>query len=557
MLDPQVMLLAQQFAGLQKRISQLERNQRASMGPTSVAAGALTFTDTAGTPQLTVGQQPDGTFGAVSVTQQAPAQPDQPLAGPGILGIWMYWDGLMADGSAPRLDYAAAQVHVWAQQGFMPSTATLQGTLASAGLFGAGNLTAGTTYYVALVAVNQAGNQSVPSAYAQATAQSVPASIPPGSVSGLQMQTGTITAAQIAEEAGILGSQIAQNTITDGNIQAGTITANSIASNTITAQQITAGTITTGLLAAGIVVAGIVDGTTITGAQIIADGSSGEILAYSAIPAPGNLIASVSAAPGTDAESNPYLSGVASYANDGSGTFTQMAFGSVTLGNSTYPTEATGAGFAALQTNGSLLLQASGGGGAGVVGAKLLLNQDGTYQANGAMTGALPLVRTDTSVNSNANLVGANRLTAIWTIPANDAAAGTVYEIEMPWSCTMEGQSHTLGLSVDGSGTYTASDSTGGAIVSAGNGLNGTIRAYLMITATGTSGTYLAWVDGTLREQGGNALFSNSACMGQTPVTGSLNTTVSHNVRINSTWSAAATGQTVSGYGSVLTRKGP
>ena len=91
-----------------------------------------------------------------------------------------------------------------------------------------------------------------------------------------------------------------------------------IASGAITASLIAANTITAGQLAAGIVYAGIVDATTITGAQFVAVGSSGEILAYSSTPASGNLIASVSAANGTDAHGNAYLAGSTTYANDGS-----------------------------------------------------------------------------------------------------------------------------------------------------------------------------------------------------------------------------------------------
>jgi hypothetical protein len=73
---------------------------------------------------------------------------------------------------------------------------------------------------------------------------------------------------------------------------------------------IQAGSITASQIAAGIIIAGIVDGTTITGAQIVADGSSGNFLVYSGTPAAGNLIASMSPLGGTDSYGNHYPSGL-------------------------------------------------------------------------------------------------------------------------------------------------------------------------------------------------------------------------------------------------------
>ena len=84
-------------------------------------------------------------------------------------------------------------------------------------------------------------------------------------------------------------------------IQAGSITAALIAAGTITAEQI----------AAGQIIAGIVDGTVISGAQFVAYGAAGEVLVYSGLPAPGNLIGSWSAAPGIDDFTNEYPAGLA------------------------------------------------------------------------------------------------------------------------------------------------------------------------------------------------------------------------------------------------------
>jgi hypothetical protein len=96
-----------------------------------------------------------------------------------------------------------------------------------------------------------------------------------------------------------------------GSIAANTITATQIAANTITATQIAAGTITATQIQAGIVLAGAVNGTLIEGAEFIAYGTDGEVLVYSGTPALGNLLVSVSAETGTDAEGNPYPAGLA------------------------------------------------------------------------------------------------------------------------------------------------------------------------------------------------------------------------------------------------------
>lgn len=76
---------------------------------------------------------------------------------------------------------------------------------------------------------------------------------------------------------------------------------------------LTAETIVSSLLISGIIVSGIVNGTTIMGAQIIADGGSGQFLAYTGSPALNNLIAAISGADGNDNPGNSYFKGVGAY----------------------------------------------------------------------------------------------------------------------------------------------------------------------------------------------------------------------------------------------------
>jgi hypothetical protein len=104
-----------------------------------------------------------------------------------------------------------------------------------------------------------------------------------------------------------------------GSIAVASISAAQIVANTITATQIASGTITATQIASGIVLAGVVNGTLIEGAEFVAYGSTGEILVYSGTPASGNLIASISGAAGTDANSNHYPMGIAAFVNPVSG----------------------------------------------------------------------------------------------------------------------------------------------------------------------------------------------------------------------------------------------
>jgi len=84
-------------------------------------------------------------------------------------------------------------------------------------------------------------------------------------------------------------------------IQAGTIISSLIQAGTIVASNIAANTITAANLVSNIVVATIVDGTIITGAQLVADAASGDVLVYPDTPATGNLIGSWSPIAGNDA----------------------------------------------------------------------------------------------------------------------------------------------------------------------------------------------------------------------------------------------------------------
>lgn len=283
--------LTAQIASMQADIAQLKRNARsAQLGNSSIDDGTLIINDSDGNPQIALGKQPDGTYAHVALTGTGPPPvPSDPIVAPGPAGLYVNWDGTMAGGTPPLSDFAALQVHCSPGSGFTPSSATLQGTMTTAGLFGVGNLTPLTTYYVVFVSVNAAGQTSDPSDQVSGVPQSVLGAIGPGSIDGTAIVTGTITAAQIAAAAAITGSQLA--------------------TGTVTAAQIAGGTITAAELAAGIVYATIVDGTTITGATFAATGVAGQFLGYAGDAALGNLVAWLSPTAGNDVYGNTFTAG--------------------------------------------------------------------------------------------------------------------------------------------------------------------------------------------------------------------------------------------------------
>jgi hypothetical protein len=177
-----------------------------------------------------------------------------------------------------------------------------------------GPVTSGKAVYVSgAAAVGQVPGQLI--AAATIAAQQIAANtitaaqIAANTITAAQIAANTITAGQIAAST-ITAAQIAATTITATQIAAHTITASQIAASTITATQIASNTITATQIQAGTVIAGVVNGTTITGASIIADGSSGEFLVYGGTPTSGNLLVAISGSAGSDSSGNPYANGI-------------------------------------------------------------------------------------------------------------------------------------------------------------------------------------------------------------------------------------------------------
>ena len=113
---------------------------------------------------------------------------------------------------------------------------------------------------------------------------------------------------------------------------------------------------------------------------VFGTGPNTGLFVYSGTPGAGNLILSITAAAGTDPYGNPYKAGTTSYANDGFGSFIQQNAGFLTVGNTTFPDEANGAGALSFGTAGALTLQA------GTSGGTLVLRQDGGETLIGPVT---------------------------------------------------------------------------------------------------------------------------------------------------------------------------
>src|SRR5215471_16312410 len=158
LLDPALASIAHQLGQMKAKIAQLERNQRtAQLGLSSVENGTLQFNDVNGSPVLAIGLQPDGTHAVRAPVATPAGQPSDPIVSPGVGGLYVIWDGLMASGSLPLSDMAGVQVHVSQVQVFTPGPATYVGLLPQSGMFGVGSLDPSDTYYVVLLAVNNAG----------------------------------------------------------------------------------------------------------------------------------------------------------------------------------------------------------------------------------------------------------------------------------------------------------------------------------------------------------------------------------------------------------------
>jgi hypothetical protein len=247
---------------------------------------------------------PPGSGGGVEPAPVLPAPdtfktPSTPTLSGTVQGIRVSWNGLNSDGNAYPTG-AYVEVHISTTGAtFTPDATTLAGTLlGSAGFFTIGALTAGTTYFVRLVGVDEAGNKTSPSTaassqtglttssdYGTATVGTAAVSFNARTIGGVTNTVGSATPSSplqgdiwLDNSPGTAiihkvynGSTWVTNAWGSASIAAGQITALQIAAGAVTAGAISAGAVTTAKLDAGAITADKIAADTITGDKIAAN----------------------------------------------------------------------------------------------------------------------------------------------------------------------------------------------------------------------------------------------------------------------------------------------
>jgi hypothetical protein len=167
------------------------------------------------------------------------------------------------------------------------------------------------------------------------------------------------------------------------------------------------------------------------------------------------------------------------------------------------------------------------------------------------------LTQTDTGTNTaGAAATSATAITHAYTIPANDAQVGTVYELEVPFTGTEETAVLNIGLYVDGT-TFTNIVPIVGTAITAGHGFAGTVRLRMICTATGSGGTYNLDMSGEFEDSSVNRATTTGVLLDGHASGHALSTNASHTVAIAAFWASNVAGQTISGITSKFTRSGP
>lgn len=256
-----------------------------------------------------------GTDGGVEPAPVTPpvddfVAPSTPTLSGTVQGIRVSWNGLNVNGVAyPAGTYV--EIHISTSGAtFTPSTSTLAGRLlGAAGFFTIGALTAGTTYYVRLVGVDEAGNRTSPSTaassqtglttssdYGTATITSGAVSFNARQIGGITTTVGTTAPTSpvtgdiwLDSSSGAIihkrwnGSSWVTQAWGSDSISAGAVTATQIAAGAVTAGAIAAGSITTAKLDASAVTADKIAASAITADKIAANAITATKLSADAI----------------------------------------------------------------------------------------------------------------------------------------------------------------------------------------------------------------------------------------------------------------------------------
>ncbi|WP_327297782.1 MULTISPECIES: hypothetical protein [unclassified Streptomyces] len=155
-MNAEVARLAARVAELERRLAAASRTSR--LAYSSIENGAIDVYDEDGGLRGAIGQQPDGTTGAVAVNGPPPPTPSAPLAEPALAGLRVTWDGGFIDALAPPLDLTRVQVHLLTSVDAVPDVRWPAATIeAASGASVTIALSSYTGLFVRLVAVNTSG----------------------------------------------------------------------------------------------------------------------------------------------------------------------------------------------------------------------------------------------------------------------------------------------------------------------------------------------------------------------------------------------------------------
>jgi len=176
----------------------------------------------------------------------APNTPSTPTVSPYLGQLRVFWNGLDSGGGAMPIDFNRVEVHVSTSTGFTPSSATKVDELRGGGYSIITDLPYATSHFVKLVAIDNAGNASTPSAQGTAIPETVTGlDIAALTIATTNMADLAISTAKIADLA-VINAKIANLAVDDAKIASlsvGKLTAGSLVADvTVSARIKTANT---------------------------------------------------------------------------------------------------------------------------------------------------------------------------------------------------------------------------------------------------------------------------------------------------------------------------
>ncbi|WP_328691384.1 hypothetical protein OHA74_20710 [Streptomyces phaeochromogenes] len=280
--------LLDEVAQLRKEVARLQRGAATTkMQDTSLQATALNVYDDEGNLVQVIGIQDDGTAGTVTVHGPIPNRPTTPTVTVAQLGLKVAWDGVLLDSGneevAVSADFDRVDIHLSTTPAFVPSDNSYRKSLTTVGETILTPLST-VPYYVALVAVSKAGEESVASAVAGpfTPSQVVASDILDGIVTSLKLADNAVKAAKI-EAGAVTNTKIADDSVSTAKLIAGSVSAVKLAADSVDASKIVAASITGDRIAALTITAANIAANTITAGKIVAGTITGDRLDINAL----------------------------------------------------------------------------------------------------------------------------------------------------------------------------------------------------------------------------------------------------------------------------------